>query len=85
MYLYLCIYYLIFSSVFGSALDIHSGGEDLRFPHHENEMAQSHACYCKNAECQWTNYWIHTGIENNSWFCFTISNSRISVSKIKNN
>jgi len=39
-------------------LDVHAGGVDLKFPHHENEEAQS-AGYlgCK----QWTNYWIHTG------------------------
>ena len=48
----------IFSSIFGENLDIHSGGDDLRFPHHENEMAQSEACFCTN---QWTNYWVHTG------------------------
>ena len=39
-------------------LDVHAGGVDLKFPHHENEEAQS-AGYmgCK----QWTNYWVHTG------------------------
>ena len=44
--------------IFGEKLDIHSGGEDLRFPHHENEIAQSEACFCCD---QWTNYWLHTG------------------------
>lgn len=46
------------SSVFGSNLDIHSGGEDLMFPHHENEIAQSQGYFgCS----QWSNYWFHTG------------------------
>ena len=39
-------------------IDIHSGGIDLRFPHHDNEIAQSEAYY----ECdQWINYFLHTG------------------------
>ncbi len=33
------------SSVLGKCLDIHSGGEDLRFPHHDNELAQAEAHY----------------------------------------
>ena len=39
-------------------IDIHSGGEDLRFPHHDNEMAQSHACF--KDDC-WIRYFIHSG------------------------
>lgn len=39
-------------------MDIHSGGVDLKFPHHDNEMAQSEA----HAGCrQWVNYFVHTG------------------------
>lgn len=39
-------------------LDIHAGGVDLKFPHHENEIAQSEGYQgCR----QWVNYWIHTG------------------------
>ncbi|XP_019723704.1 probable cysteine--tRNA ligase, mitochondrial isoform X1 [Hippocampus comes] len=46
------------SSVFGSQLDIHSGGVDLAFPHHENEVAQSEAYHrCE----QWANYFLHSG------------------------
>lgn len=42
----------------GGRIDIHAGGVDLRFPHHENEIAQSEACF----NCpQWVNYWLHTG------------------------
>lgn len=44
--------------IIGSNIDIHAGGIDLRFPHHENEEAQSCA-YHKTS--QWINYWIHTG------------------------
>lgn len=44
-------------------LDIHSGGIDLAFPHHENEMAQSQAFLGKErlGESQWTRFFIHTG------------------------
>lgn len=31
------------SSIIGAQMDIHSGGEDLKFPHHDNELAQSEA------------------------------------------
>ncbi|XP_070850101.1 probable cysteine--tRNA ligase, mitochondrial isoform X2 [Chaetodon trifascialis] len=48
----------IASLVFGSQLDIHSGGIDLAFPHHENEVAQSEAYH----QCgQWANYFLHSG------------------------
>ncbi|XP_069746504.1 probable cysteine--tRNA ligase, mitochondrial isoform X2 [Narcine bancroftii] len=46
------------SSIFGNKLDIHSGGIDLAFPHHENEIAQCEAYH----QCeQWGNYFLHTG------------------------
>ncbi|SHN64475.1 cysteine--tRNA ligase [Desulfovibrio litoralis] len=38
-------------------LDIHGGGQDLIFPHHENEIAQTEACFGKN----FCNYWVHNG------------------------
>jgi cysteinyl-tRNA synthetase len=42
----------------GDCMDIHSGGIDLKFPHHDNEMAQAEAeCGCS----QWVNYFIHAG------------------------
>ncbi|PKM42152.1 MAG: cysteine--tRNA ligase [Gammaproteobacteria bacterium HGW-Gammaproteobacteria-1] len=41
----------------GSHFDIHGGGLDLQFPHHENEIAQSEAA----CGCQYVNYWIHNG------------------------
>ncbi|XP_029941878.1 cysteine--tRNA ligase, mitochondrial [Salarias fasciatus] len=48
----------IASCVFGRQLDIHSGGIDLAFPHHENEIAQSEAFH----QCdQWANYFLHSG------------------------
>ncbi len=44
----------------GKTIDIHSGGQDLIFPHHENEIAQSEAANC----CQFANYWVHNGYIN---------------------
>lgn len=41
-------------------IDIHSGGQDLIFPHHENEIAQSEAAN----NCQFANYWVHNGYIN---------------------
>lgn len=41
-------------------IDIHGGGMDLKFPHHENEMAQSKALYHSDL----ANYWIHNGMLN---------------------
>lgn len=46
------------SDVLGSQIDIHSGGIDLAFPHHDNEIAQSEACFDND---QWINYFLHTG------------------------
>lgn len=46
------------SELFGSYLDFHAGGVDLKFPHHENEEAQS-CCYHKVDD--WVGNWIHTG------------------------
>jgi cysteinyl-tRNA synthetase len=43
----------------GSAFDIHGGGLDLRFPHHENELAQSRA-----AGDEFANFWLHNGLVN---------------------
>ncbi|XP_063809237.1 probable cysteine--tRNA ligase, mitochondrial isoform X2 [Pseudophryne corroboree] len=48
----------IASAVFGSQLDIHTGGIDLAFPHHENEIAQ---CEAYHQCAQWGNYFLHTG------------------------
>src|SRR6056300_72730 len=42
----------------GETIDIHGGGEDLTFPHHENELAQSKCCNNKNL----ANYWVHNGL-----------------------
>ena len=43
----------------GEQFDIHGGGLDLRFPHHENELAQSRA-----AGFEYANYWVHNGLVN---------------------
>ena len=42
----------------GDTFDIHGGGRDLIFPHHENEIAQS---VCANKTKSFANYWVHNG------------------------
>jgi len=50
------------SDVLGSQMDIHSGGVDLAFPHHDNELAQSEAYYCEHGhEHSWVKYFLHMG------------------------
>ena len=44
----------------GKTIDIHCGGQDLIFPHHENEIAQSECCN----GVQFANYWMHNGYIN---------------------
>ncbi len=44
--------------ILGDTFDIHAGGSDLKFPHHENEIAQSEACNDK----KFANYWMHSGM-----------------------
>ena len=44
----------------GATIDIHAGGHDLKFPHHENEIAQSEACN----HTKFANYWLHNGFIN---------------------
>jgi cysteinyl-tRNA synthetase len=45
------------SELLGKHFDIHGGGADLQFPHHENEIAQSEGAH----QCQFVNYWMHNG------------------------
>lgn len=45
-------------AVFGPRLTLHTGGIDLLFPHHENEIAQ---CEASHGGCQWVDYFLHTG------------------------
>lgn len=54
----------------GETIDIHAGGQDLAFPHHENEIAQSEARSGK----PFSNYWVHNGYIN-------INNEKMSKSK----
>ncbi len=54
----------------GDTIDIHAGGEDLIFPHHENEIAQSEAANGK----QFSKYWLHNGFIN-------VDNEKMSKSK----
>lgn len=42
----------------GQSFDIHAGGHDLKFPHHENEMAQNYGAF----GCKMANYWLHNGM-----------------------
>ena len=46
----------------GETFDIHGGGRELKFPHHENEIAQSYALCGKDP----ANYWVHTGMVNDA-------------------
>ncbi|KAG8832947.1 hypothetical protein FRC17_000276 [Serendipita sp. 399] len=46
------------SDILGDQMDLHSGGIDLLFPHHDNELAQAEAYFNSN---QWVNYFLHTG------------------------
>lgn len=50
------------SHYLGEHFDIHGGGQDLQFPHHENEIAQSEAAHSHDGKpCQMVNYWMHNG------------------------
>ena len=55
----------------GDKFDIHGGGRDLIFPHHENEIAQSR---CANENEVFANYWIHNGF-------ITLSNEKMAKSQ----
>ena len=55
----------------GDTFDIHGGGRDLIFPHHENEIAQSR---CANGNKSFSNYWVHNGF-------ITISNEKMAKSQ----
>ncbi|OFZ66654.1 MAG: cysteine--tRNA ligase [Betaproteobacteria bacterium RBG_16_56_24] len=48
------------SELLGKHFDIHGGGADLQFPHHENEIAQSEGAH----QCRFVNYWMHNGFVN---------------------
>lgn len=48
---------VMINKIFGDNIDIHGGGVDLKFPHHENEMAQS----CAACGTNLANYWMHNG------------------------
>lgn len=50
------------SDVIGPKIDVHSGGIDLCFPHHDDELAQSEAYFCEPGhQHNWVNYFLHTG------------------------
>lgn len=54
----------------GTTIDLHAGGQDLQFPHHENEIAQSECCN----GVPFANYWMHNGY-------ITINDEKMSKSK----
>ena len=56
-------------SILGPHIDIHGGGADLQFPHHENELAQAKCAY----HTPFANFWIHNGF-------VTINNEKMSKS-----
>ncbi|MBV52716.1 MAG: cysteine--tRNA ligase [Coxiellaceae bacterium] len=57
------------AELLGETIDIHGGGMDLKFPHHENEIAQSQAAH----GCTLANYWMHVGL-------LTINDEKMSKS-----
>lgn len=56
-------------TILGETIDIHSGGVDLQFPHHENEIAQSETLH----DSTFANYWLHNGF-------ITVDNEKMSKS-----
>lgn len=57
-------------TLLGDTIDIHTGGEDLKFPHHENEIAQSETCN----DAPFARFWLHNGM-------ITVNNEKMSKSK----
>lgn len=57
-------------TILGDTIDIHAGGEDLQFPHHENEIAQSETLHDE----KFANYWMHNSM-------ITVDNEKMSKSK----
>ena len=51
-------------AVLGEQIDIHGGGFDLQFPHHENEIAQTEGSFDKNSGKQFAKYWMHVAFLN---------------------
>jgi cysteinyl-tRNA synthetase len=73
---------VMIDSIFGGHIDIHGGGHDLIFPHHENEIAQAEATHHNTI----ANYWIHTGMVNinNEKMSKSIGNVVLAKDSIKN-
>ena len=62
------------SELLGKTIDIHGGGQDLEFPHHENEIAQSESCH----HAPFAHYWMHNGY-------VTVGEENEKMSKSKGN
>ena len=52
------------AAVLGEQIDIHGGGLDLQFPHHENEIAQTEGAFEKNSGKQFARIWMHAAFLN---------------------
>ena len=65
------------NAIFGGGIDIHCGGNDLIFPHHENEQAQSVAAF----QGEFVKYWLHNGMINLSGQ--KMSKSQGNIKKLK--
>jgi len=59
--------------LYGDQIDIHGGGLDLMFPHHENEIAQSEACFNDKHDHKFVKYWMH-------WNMIQFSGAKMSKS-----
>ena len=51
-------------AILGEQIDIHGGGFDLQFPHHENEIAQTEGTFEKNSGKQFAKFWMHAAFLN---------------------
>ena len=58
---------------FGPTLDLHTGGVDLQFPHHDNELAQ---CEAHHGLRQWCRHFVHWGAPLGSGWCRCECNGR---------
>jgi cysteinyl-tRNA synthetase len=68
--------------ILGNTFDIHGGGSDLRFPHHENEIAQSESAN----SCSYASYWMHSGmVKINSEKMSKSLNNFFTIEEVLNN
>ena len=66
----------------GESIDIHSGGYDLKFPHHDNELAQAEAYFDND---HWIRYFLHSGhltIGNRNFVLYIITKVTLNCSSV---